>query len=423
MYRKNFANLIKSFIVSFALIAFVGCNEVDELPNEDFSNENTEVTEISEETPEPIIEYVIEDVTEDFNKFADGLKRLEVNEDNVTIYAGPADTYMQLGILNKGDVIEAIGEDGEWFVIVDHSNNSCYIKKYELVEVPPTEEVDEKDANDEILSEKEETEVSEKVPEVKNEEKTETKEESKPEEKESQKEEKITIPSSFDAEFYAKNNPDVVAACGNSPEALYKHYLNYGKKEGRAQNASEVMNTPQTPQQQVVSNPSAPSTGSGAYWETYAPKNNEYDYTQEVLPLYDYLLNQCLAESGALNYSSKYDQANAIVGYVRNLYGNVYHEAYGGNELCFLYYRNNPTQGYGATCNSLSETICDLCRMCGIQAEAWNRDAPGTPLVDTHIVAIITIDGVKYGGEGMAYPTSNNLNTNYDFSSFTKQIY
>ncbi len=37
----------------------------------------------------------------------------------------------------------------------------------------------------------------------------------------------------FDAEYYAQNNPDVVAALGNSEEALYAHYVNFGKSEGR----------------------------------------------------------------------------------------------------------------------------------------------------------------------------------------------
>ena len=64
------------------------------------------------------------------------------------------------------------------------------------------------------------------------------KEEPKPAD-EKPKEEKITIPDSFDPNFYASHNPDVVAAVGDSPEALYKHYQNYGKKEGRSQNASE----------------------------------------------------------------------------------------------------------------------------------------------------------------------------------------
>lgn len=37
----------------------------------------------------------------------------------------------------------------------------------------------------------------------------------------------------FDAEYYAKNNPDVVAVYGNNEDSLYQHYVDYGKNEGR----------------------------------------------------------------------------------------------------------------------------------------------------------------------------------------------
>ena len=37
-----------------------------------------------------------------------------------------------------------------------------------------------------------------------------------------------------DSEFYARNNPDVVAALGTSKEALLQHYVSYGRAEGRA---------------------------------------------------------------------------------------------------------------------------------------------------------------------------------------------
>lgn len=37
----------------------------------------------------------------------------------------------------------------------------------------------------------------------------------------------------FDAEFYAENNPDVTAALGTDEAALYNHYVSYGKTEGR----------------------------------------------------------------------------------------------------------------------------------------------------------------------------------------------
>lgn len=37
----------------------------------------------------------------------------------------------------------------------------------------------------------------------------------------------------FDAEFYAANNPDVVTVYGSDVSALYRHYVEYGKAEGR----------------------------------------------------------------------------------------------------------------------------------------------------------------------------------------------
>ena len=46
------------------------------------------------------------------------------------------------------------------------------------------------------------------------------------------------IPSSvksvvFDAEYYAANNADVVKVYGNQPDMLYRHFIEYGAKEGR----------------------------------------------------------------------------------------------------------------------------------------------------------------------------------------------
>lgn len=43
----------------------------------------------------------------------------------------------------------------------------------------------------------------------------------------------------FDADYYAENNPDVVAALGAGKDALYQHYVNFGKAEGRKPCADE----------------------------------------------------------------------------------------------------------------------------------------------------------------------------------------
>lgn len=50
----------------------------------------------------------------------------------------------------------------------------------------------------------------------------------------------------FDPVFYANTYPDVKAAFGNDTAALYNHYLNNGKKEGRICNASQQTNQKKT---------------------------------------------------------------------------------------------------------------------------------------------------------------------------------
>lgn len=48
----------------------------------------------------------------------------------------------------------------------------------------------------------------------------------------------------FNPTFYAENNPDVVAACGSTDKALYKHYVNFGKAEHRQGYPGETFLTP-----------------------------------------------------------------------------------------------------------------------------------------------------------------------------------
>ena len=44
----------------------------------------------------------------------------------------------------------------------------------------------------------------------------------------------------FDGEYYAANNPDVVAAMGTDTAALYAHYQVCGKTEGRLATAASA---------------------------------------------------------------------------------------------------------------------------------------------------------------------------------------
>ena len=71
---------------------------------------------------------------------------------------------------------------------------------------------------------------------------------------------------SFDPLYYAALYPDVAAAVGTSPEALYSHYVNFGQKEGRIPYAGasggEAVNgtAVQTPVQTTV------DIGNGPFW-------------------------------------------------------------------------------------------------------------------------------------------------------------
>lgn len=48
----------------------------------------------------------------------------------------------------------------------------------------------------------------------------------------------LNYASIFDAEFYAKQNPDVAAKYNNSEGLLFNHFINYGMKEGRKPSAN-----------------------------------------------------------------------------------------------------------------------------------------------------------------------------------------
>ncbi len=53
---------------------------------------------------------------------------------------------------------------------------------------------------------------------------------------------KALLSSLFDAEWYAKKNPDVVAAMGDTEEAMFEHFLSHGLWEGRQINENFDVN-------------------------------------------------------------------------------------------------------------------------------------------------------------------------------------
>lgn len=79
---------------------------------------------------------------------------------------------------------------------------------------------------------------------------------------------------SFDPVYYAALYPDVAAAVGTSPEALYSHYVNFGQKEGRipyegATGGESVVETTNTATDTVTITTPAQTTvdiGNGPFW-------------------------------------------------------------------------------------------------------------------------------------------------------------
>ena len=79
---------------------------------------------------------------------------------------------------------------------------------------------------------------------------------------------------SFDPVYYAALYPDVAAAVGTSPEALYSHYVNFGQKEGRipyegASGGESVVETTNTATDTVTITTPAQTTvdiGNGPFW-------------------------------------------------------------------------------------------------------------------------------------------------------------
>ncbi|WP_024864581.1 hypothetical protein [Butyrivibrio sp. FCS014] len=80
----------------------------------------------------------------------------------------------------------------------------------------------------------------------------------------------------FDAEYYASAYPDVVAALGNSEAALWQHYMQYGKAEGRNPVAPAGANN--TAQKAVIAGTSAGKVTS----KTLAAANKTHKYYTKI---------------------------------------------------------------------------------------------------------------------------------------------
>lgn len=168
----------------------------------------------------------------------------------------------------KGEELTVfLGSAKQYLESLSNEEFKGYIKAYvaegDEKEVKEVESIGINEDAVEVGSQAEEVKAEEKSEEKADntDEKTGDKAESKEETKPAAK---VTIPDWFDAEFYASKNPDVVNAVGNSKEALYDHYVSFGKSEGRMANANDTSAKAEVAQTAQADTSSADSGNSSA---------------------------------------------------------------------------------------------------------------------------------------------------------------
>ncbi|MCR5502300.1 MAG: hypothetical protein K6F53_04785 [Lachnospiraceae bacterium] len=120
---------------------------------------------------------------------------------------------------------------------------------------------------------------------------------------------------SFDAEFYAAAYPDVVAALGSTEQALYGHYVKFGKAEGRFPNAQAAIAAAAKTTQGNAKTPAATPTPAPA---KAASPNAAFFAPEDV----NYLRAAYLAHWGSYEIGKKdeWGEGDPAVGFTRQDY-------------------------------------------------------------------------------------------------------
>lgn len=243
-------------IASMILVTSVGCDGQNNTDTTDTTGNETSFSEYEASGDNVTEKKTVNLVAGDYE--AKALKDL-------TVYSLPIDSSDSLGTIKANETIFVSGQtDTGWLRIkFGDSEGFIYNEASSLEIVVNVEVAEETDKNmeEEPLKNADESDNSSLIadtPTAQADTQTETPKETKKEEQ------KITIPASFDPVYYANKYSDVAAAFGDNPEALYKHYLEHGKKEGRYQNQSEE------PKPQVSTNtqPDVSSTPSQSQPQT-----------------------------------------------------------------------------------------------------------------------------------------------------------
>ncbi len=88
----------------------------------------------------------------------------------------------------------------------------------------------------------------------------------------------------FDAAYYAQQYPDVVAVYGTNPDALYSHYVNHGRAEGRRCYMAATYDTAFNTTYYAQQHPVADNTAFDATYYAQQYYNGGYHMMRGVVP-------------------------------------------------------------------------------------------------------------------------------------------
>ncbi len=220
----------------------------------------------------------------------------------------------------------------------------------------------------------------------------------------------------FDAEYYAQNNPDVVALVGDSEEVLWAHYDNFGRNEGRKPTADSAV-TPSVTQSNVNVPQSTGSFGDMSvikkskkdvlwYFRGHKPGGNPYDVS-----------DSSSAEGVGFDhvrYAADYPDVAAQVGTSHEALWNHY-KTKGYDEGRDAHYFITDDQRQYADCFWYVETVCVAKKICNSSMSDYEKARVVYDYIRSHCV---------YDYDNYFNETWNNYidQTPYGFYKYGKMV-
>lgn len=149
----------------------------------------------------------------------------------------------------------------------------------------------------------------------------------------------------FDAKYYAEQNPDVVAVYGTDRDSLYQHYLQYGKEEGRKPSASAETALQKTEQELKV------SSEVKTVQVQNSPANEKVLRRGEAVSGYNIIKSQSESKYFSFPVEDCFETDSGVYvvckGWICQMFDNAGNGSYGQHALWNLGYTGSPYDEYG----------------------------------------------------------------------------